>query len=66
MRRALQQQFQAKEDATGAPPMLSVDALTAAMTKREAARIFYQICGTFPSPVGQPGRGLMLASTAFV
>ena len=52
MCRALQQQFQAKEDATGASPTLSVDALTAAMTKREAARIFYQICGRLPTPVG--------------
>ncbi|CAL5227905.1 g10948 [Coccomyxa viridis] len=42
--KALQQQFQAKEEATGASPTLSVDDLTAAMTKREAARIFYQIC----------------------
>ena len=49
MRRALQQQFQAKEEATGASPTLSVDDLTAAMTKREAARIFYQICGKLPT-----------------
>ena len=46
MRRALQQHFQEKEDAGNASTWLSVKALTAAMTKREAARIFYQICGT--------------------
>ena len=44
MCRALQEHFQEKGEAAGASPSLSVKALTAAMTKREAARIFYQIC----------------------
>jgi len=43
--RALQEQFNNKEEATGATPSLSVNALTASMTKRHAAKIFYQICG---------------------
>lgn len=47
--RALQQQFQEKEAVADASPCLSVNALTAAMTKREAAKIFYQICGTVTS-----------------
>ena len=45
MCRALQQHFQEKEEAADASLSLSVKALTAAMTKHEAARIFYQICG---------------------
>ena len=45
MCRAVQKQFAEQEKATGGTPSLSVDVLTAAMTKREAARIFYQICG---------------------
>lgn len=45
MCRALREHFQEKGAAAGASPSLSVKALTAAMTKREAARIFYQICG---------------------
>ena len=45
MCRALQKQFAEQEKATGGTHLLSMDALTAAMTKRKAARIFYQICG---------------------
>jgi hypothetical protein len=45
MCRALQKQFAEQEKATGGTPSLSMDMLTAAMAKREAARIFYQICG---------------------
>jgi hypothetical protein len=41
----LQEQFTQQEKATGGMSLLSVDALTAAMTKREAAKVFYQICG---------------------
>lgn len=62
MCRALQKQFAEQEKASGGTLSLSVDALTAAMTKREAAKIFYQICGAPSLPRALPGKSFAVVA----
>ena len=45
MRSAIQRHFHEQNDAPGLAALLSVHAATAGMTRRHAAKFFYQICG---------------------